>query len=151
MIVQGEDEERFWILVNNVIENRTKINELLDLTDERTKERDEQIQNIHAEIKDLKREIMEYHNLLLKQSEVIQNATDASRESQKLFETLTESITRINNKLGIDRQVRTMLSTQEYNILLKLVQSSKLSERKKIRIIGELRRITNFKRIKVTY
>jgi len=44
-----------------------------------------------------------------------------------------------------------MLSTQEYNILLKLVQSSKLSERKKIRIIGELRRITNFKRIKVTY
>jgi len=103
MIVQGEDEERFWILVNNVIENRSKINELLDLTDERTKERDEQIQNIHAEIKDLKREIMEYHNLLLKQSEVIQNATDASRASQKLFESLTESITRINNKLGIDR------------------------------------------------
>ena len=103
MIVQGDDEDRFWILVNNVIENRSKINELLDLTDERTKERDEQIQNIHAEIKDLKREIMEYHNLLLKQSEVIQNATDASRESQKLFETLTESITRINNKLGIDR------------------------------------------------
>jgi len=103
MIVQGKDEDRFWILVNNVIENRSKINELLDLTDKRTKARDEQIQNIHAEIKDLKRELMEYHNLLLKQSVVIQNATDASRASQKLFESLTESITRINNKLGINR------------------------------------------------
>ncbi len=103
MIVQGKDEDRFWILVNNVIENRSKINELLDLTDKRTKARDEQIQNIHAEIKDLKRELMEYHNLLMKQSVVIQNATDASRASQKLFESLTESITRINNKLGINR------------------------------------------------
>jgi len=103
MIVQGKDEDRFWILVNNVIENRSKINELLDLTDKRTKARDEQIQNIHAEIKDLKRELMEYHNLLMKQSVVIQNATDASRASQKLFESLTESITRINNKLGINK------------------------------------------------
>ncbi len=99
MIVQGKDEERFWILVNNVIENRSKINELLDLTDERTKARDEQIQNLHAEIRDFKRELMEYHNLLLKQSVVIKSATQASKESQRLFETLTHSIERINKKL----------------------------------------------------
>lgn len=102
MIVQGEDEERFWILVNNVIENRSKINELLDLTDERTKARDEQIQNLHAEIRDFKRELMEYHNLLLKQSVVIKSATKASIESQRLFETLTHSIERINKKLQIE-------------------------------------------------
>ena len=103
MIVDGEDEERFWVLVDKVIEHRSKINELLEITDERTQARDEQIKNIHAEISDFKRELMQYHNLLLKQSVVIQNATDASKASQKLFETLTESIERINNKLGINK------------------------------------------------
>lgn len=102
MIVQGEDEDRFWILVNNVIENRSKINELLDFTDERTKARDEQIQNLHAEIRDFKRELMEYHNLLLKQSVVIKNATQASIEGQRLFESLSHSIERINKKLKIE-------------------------------------------------
>lgn len=103
MIVGGEDEERFWVLVDKVIEHRSKINELLEITDERTEARDEQIKNIHAEIKAYKRELMEYHNLLLKQSVVIKNATQASVDSQKLFETLTESIQRINKKLGIDQ------------------------------------------------
>lgn len=102
MIVQGEDEDRFWILVNNVIENRSKINELLDFTDERTKARDQQIQNLHAEIRDFKRELMEYHNLLLKQSVVIKNATQASIEGQRLFESLSHSIERINKKLKIE-------------------------------------------------
>ena len=102
MIVQGDDEDRFWILVNNVIENRSKINELLDLTDERTKARDEQIQNLHAEIKDLKRELIEYHNLLLKHSVVINSATQASIESQRLFESLSHSIERIKKKLKIE-------------------------------------------------
>ena len=103
MIIGGEEEERFWVLVDKVIEHRTKINELLEITDERTQARDEQIKNIHAEIKDFKRELMEYHNLLLKLSTVIQNATDASKQSRKLFETLTESIESINKKLGINK------------------------------------------------
>jgi len=38
-----------------------------------------------------------------------------------------------------------MLTNQEYNILLKLLQSSKISDRRKIHIIGELKRLTNFK------
>lgn len=44
-----------------------------------------------------------------------------------------------------------MISTQEYNILLKLLQSCKLSEKKKLRMIGQLRKITNFKKRKVIF
>ncbi len=102
MIVQGEEEDRFWELVNYVIENRSKLNALIDFTDERTKARDEQIQNLHAEIRSFKRELMQYHNLLLKQSVVIKSATQASKESQRLFESLSESIEKVNKKLGIE-------------------------------------------------
>lgn len=102
MIIGGEDEERFWVLVDKVIEHRSKINELLEITDERTQARDAQIKNIHAEIHDFKRELMEYHNLLLNQSSVIKSATLAENETQRLIETLNESIERINKKLEID-------------------------------------------------
>lgn len=43
MIVQGNDEDRFWILVNNVIENRRKINELIDQRKNDKANRDKQI------------------------------------------------------------------------------------------------------------
>jgi len=52
MIVQGEEDDKFWTLVNYVIENRSKINELIDFTDERTKARDQQMEEIHKEIRD---------------------------------------------------------------------------------------------------
>lgn len=43
MIVQGNDEDRFWVLVNNVIENRHKINELIDQRKNDKANRDKQI------------------------------------------------------------------------------------------------------------
>ena len=78
-----------------------KINELIDQRETDREKRDEQIENLKAEIKNFGREIMEYHNLLLKQSVVIKSATEASRESQRLYESLTDSIISINKKLDI--------------------------------------------------
>lgn len=45
MIVQGDehDADRFWVLVNNVIENRRKINELVDQRKNDKANRDKQI------------------------------------------------------------------------------------------------------------
>lgn len=43
MIVQGNDEDRFWVLVNNVIENRRKINELVVQRKNDKANRDKQI------------------------------------------------------------------------------------------------------------
>lgn len=43
MIVQGNDEDRFWVLVNNVIENRRKINELVIQRKNDKANRDKQI------------------------------------------------------------------------------------------------------------
>ena len=102
MIVGGEDEERFWVLVDKVIEHRSKINELLEITDERTQARDEQIKNIHAEIKDLKRELMEYHNLLLKHKVLMTEFNKYLLDIQKLYKTLSEQVVKINKKLEID-------------------------------------------------
>lgn len=44
-----------------------------------------------------------------------------------------------------------MLSPQEYNAILELLQNSNLSDKKKIHIIGELKRITNHKRKGIIY
>ncbi len=101
MIVQGEEEEKFWILVNSVIENRSKINELIEFTDERTQRRDEQIQNLKAEINDFKRELMEYHNLLLKQKDGLKNFTAILKKSSELFEMLSEDVIKIKKELKI--------------------------------------------------
>jgi len=108
MIIGGEDEERFWVLVDKVIEHRSKINELIEFTEQRTKDRNEQIESIHAEIRDLKRELMEYHNLLMKQKVIIkeltdalQIATEASQSSENVFRYYGEAIKKINKKLGI--------------------------------------------------
>jgi len=45
MIVQGDEDDgdRFWVLVNNVIENRRKINELIDQRKKDKANRDKQI------------------------------------------------------------------------------------------------------------
>jgi len=43
MIVQGIKEDRFWVLVNYVIENRRKINELIDQRKDDKENRDKQI------------------------------------------------------------------------------------------------------------
>lgn len=45
MIVQGDEDDgdRFWVLVNNVIENRRKINELIDQRKDDKANRDKQI------------------------------------------------------------------------------------------------------------
>lgn len=44
-----------------------------------------------------------------------------------------------------------MLSKKEYNVLVKLLQGSKMNEKKKIRIVGELKLITKFKKKNVSY
>ena len=44
-----------------------------------------------------------------------------------------------------------MLSRQEYNSMLKLLQSCNLTNKKKIHIIGELKRITDFKKRKIIF
>lgn len=49
-IVQGDESDRFWTLVRPVIENRRKINELIQFTNERTKARDKQINDIHQDL-----------------------------------------------------------------------------------------------------
>lgn len=43
MIVQGIEEDRFWVLVNYVIENRRKINELIEQRKDDKANRDKQI------------------------------------------------------------------------------------------------------------
>ena len=43
MIVQGIKEDRFWVLVNYVIENRRKINELIEQRKDDKANRDKQI------------------------------------------------------------------------------------------------------------
>ncbi len=101
MIVQGEEEDRFWILVNNVIENRSKLNELIEFTDERTLRRDEQIENLKAEIRDYKRELMEYHNLLLQQKSMLEEANKVIKESSKLYLSVAEEILKIKKVLKI--------------------------------------------------
>lgn len=44
-----------------------------------------------------------------------------------------------------------MLSKKEYNDLIKLLQTSNINEKKKIRIIGELKLITKFKKKSMIY
>jgi len=44
-----------------------------------------------------------------------------------------------------------MLTKQEYNSILKLLEGCKMSNKKKIHIVGELKRITNFKKRKLIY
>lgn len=44
-----------------------------------------------------------------------------------------------------------MLSKKEYNVLVKLLQGSDMNEKKKIRIVGELKLITKFKKKNVSY
>ncbi len=44
-----------------------------------------------------------------------------------------------------------MLSKKEYNELIKLLQRSEMNEKKKIRIVGELKLITKFKKKNVSY
>ena len=56
-IVQGDESDRFWTLVNPVIENRRKINELIEFTNERTKARDIQIEKLEKRIKRLENKI----------------------------------------------------------------------------------------------
>jgi len=45
MIVQGDEDDgdRFWVLVNNVIENRRKINELIEQRKDDKANRDKQM------------------------------------------------------------------------------------------------------------
>lgn len=43
MIVQGIEEDRFWVLVDYVIENRRKINELVEQRKDDKANRDKQI------------------------------------------------------------------------------------------------------------
>lgn len=56
-IVQGDESDRFWTLVNPVIENRRKINELIEFTNKRTKARDNQIEKLEKRIKRLENKI----------------------------------------------------------------------------------------------
>ncbi len=44
-----------------------------------------------------------------------------------------------------------MLTKQDYNSILKLLESSKMSHKKITHIVGELKRITNFKRKRIIY
>ncbi len=44
-----------------------------------------------------------------------------------------------------------MLSKKEYIVLVKLLQGSEMDEKKKIRIVGELKLITKFKKKNVSY
>lgn len=44
-----------------------------------------------------------------------------------------------------------MLSKKEYIVLVKLLQGSDMNEKKKIRIVGELKLITKFKKKNVSY
>lgn len=44
-----------------------------------------------------------------------------------------------------------MLSKKEYTVLVKLLQKSNMNEKKKIRIVGELKLITKFKKKNVSY
>ncbi len=44
-----------------------------------------------------------------------------------------------------------MLSIQEYNAILKFLQSSNLPDKKKIHIVGELKRITDFNKRRLLY
>lgn len=44
-----------------------------------------------------------------------------------------------------------MLSKKEYVVLVKLLQGSDMNEKKKIRIVGELKLITKFKKKNVSY
>lgn len=44
-----------------------------------------------------------------------------------------------------------MLSKKEYTELIKLLQGSDMAEKKKIRIVGELKLITKFKKKNVSY
>ena len=80
---------------------RKKINELIEFTDERTLRRDQQIENLKAEIKDFKRELMEYHNLLLKQKDGLKNFTSILKKSSELFEILSEDVIKIKKELKI--------------------------------------------------
>ena len=43
MIVQGIEEDRFWVMVNYVIENRRKINELIEQRKDDKANRDKQM------------------------------------------------------------------------------------------------------------
>lgn len=44
-----------------------------------------------------------------------------------------------------------MLSKKEYTVLVKLLQETDIDEKKKIRIVGELKLITKFKKKNVSY
>ena len=44
-----------------------------------------------------------------------------------------------------------MLSKKEYTVLVKLLQGSDMNEKKKIRIVGELKLITKFKKKNMSY
>lgn len=44
-----------------------------------------------------------------------------------------------------------MLSKKEYTVLVKLLQETDMNEKKKIRIVGELKLITKFKKKNVSY
>jgi hypothetical protein len=57
MIVQGEEDDRFWTLFNYVIEGRKKINELIDFTYERTRIRDQQMLDVQKEIRESMKKI----------------------------------------------------------------------------------------------
>jgi len=64
MVVQGNDEDRFWVLVNNVIENRSKINELIDQRKKDKANRDKQMNDLHRNLQNQIKEL-KYNNELL--------------------------------------------------------------------------------------
>lgn len=62
MIVQGNDEDRFWVLVNYVIENRRKINELIDQRKNDKANRDKQILSHEQKLTSLLEQIKNLDN-----------------------------------------------------------------------------------------
>ncbi len=44
-----------------------------------------------------------------------------------------------------------MLSIHEYNTIIKFLQNSNMTDKQKIHIVGELKRITNFSKKKILY
>ena len=76
-----------------------KINEIIKFTDQRTKDRNDQVRNLQVEIRSIRHDLMKYHNLLLKQTSVIQMATEATRDSQKLYEYLSINLAKDLKKI----------------------------------------------------